>query len=305
MNAHRVPLLCLIDLPAEAVSALRERYELLRPEDGVPDSCRGIITGYGGKVDATLLARYPNIEIIACFTSGRDMVDTEAASRKGIDVVSNGAALAGSVADLAVALMLASARELPALDAHVRSGRWRERRYRPGILLSGQRLGVAGYGAIGQGIIRRAMAFGMEVATFTRRPPHDNFVRHFSDLKTMTTWANWLVLALPGDPSTDGIVNEDVLKALGPEGTLINIGRGSLVDEAALIRMLETGGIRGAALDVFEDEPTPNPAFAKLANVILSPHQGANTSAALSLRSKALREMLDDKFQDAAGKQNC
>ncbi|MGV0912175.1 NAD(P)-dependent oxidoreductase [Martelella sp. FOR1707] len=304
MSATRVPLLCLIDLPAEAVSALRERYELLQPEDGAFDRCRGIVTGYGGKVDAALLTRCPSIEIIACFTSGRDMVDTGAASRKGIDVVSNGAALAGSVADLALALMLASARELPALDAHVRSGRWREKRYRPGILLSGQRLGVAGYGAIGQGIVNRAMAFGMKTATFTRRPPCDNAVRHFSDLKVMASWADWLVLALPGGPSTDGIVNEDVLKALGTDGTLINVGRGSLVDEAALIGMLETGQIRGAALDVFEDEPTPNPAFAKLENVILSPHQGANTSAALSLRSQALREMLDNKFHDAAGKQN-
>lgn len=151
MSVSRLPLLCLVDLPAEAASVLRERYELLRPEDDASDSCRGIVTGYGGTVDEALLARYPNIEIIACFTSGRDMVDTEAASRKGIDVVSNGAALAGSVADLALALILASARELPALDAHVRSGCWREKRYRAGILLSGQRLGVAGHGAIGRG----------------------------------------------------------------------------------------------------------------------------------------------------------
>lgn len=300
-----INLLSLIDLPESAWAALPNAFRLDRAErkssgDWVlpksPEIYRGIVTGYQGSVNATLLEQLPNLEFIACFTSGRDMVDLEAAAAYGITVVSNNAALADSVADHAFALLLGLARDIPGCDKHVRSGVWHRRRHTPGSLLMDKKLGIAGYGVIGQGVARRASAFGMNVGVFSRRDPEISEQKFFSNLGELSEWADWLVLALPGGKDTHNIVNSEVLCKLGPYGRIVNVGRGTLIDETAMISALQNGIIAGAALDVFISEPNPAPELLNLPNVLLSPHQASNTLEAEIFRSTAFADILSTHF---------
>lgn len=301
----RIPLLCLIELPPQARVLLERDFELKRPAaDGlVPSqmsaelaSCRGIVTGYRGRVEADLIGALPALELIACFTAGRDMVDSTAAAARGVAIWSNGAALAESVADLALALILALARDVRGADQHVRSGAWVHARFPSGALLSGARIGIAGYGMIGQGIARRARGFGMEIGCFSRSAPDETELNVFPDIGSLAKWADWLVLALPGTPETHHLIGADVLAQLGAQGRLVNVARGSIVDEAALVAALRNRVIAGAALDVFSNEPNPDRELLAQDNLLLSPHQGSNTHEALAHRSEALAAKLRDFF---------
>lgn len=242
--------------------------------DQVGPRIRGIA---GGKVSAALMARLPALEIIANSGVGVDSIDLDAARARGIRVTNTPGVLDDAVAELTIGLMLALARRLVETDAFVRAGRWAAGQFPPTTQLAGSTLGLLGLGRIGSGIAARAAAMKMRVLYHSRSPKPDQPYEYCGDILDLARRADWLVVILPGGAATEGIVSRAVLEALGPEGHLVNVGRGSMVDEDALIEMLADGRLGGAALDVFRGEPNINPALQQSDRVVLSPHQGSRT----------------------------
>ena len=217
-----------------------------------------------------------------------DLVDMEVVRQRGIRLASGQGANASCVAEHAFALLLGIVRELPRLHAHVVAGKWRPDGTRRQI--SGKRLGIIGLGAIGLAVARMAEGFRMEVGYTTRRPRPERAYRHFADVRELAAFANVLVVACPGGSATSHMVDASVLSALGPSGYLVNVARGSVVDTAALIGALRSGGIAGAALDVFDDEPNVPAGLRELPNVLLTPHVAGNSlesRAAMFARARA------------------
>jgi lactate dehydrogenase-like 2-hydroxyacid dehydrogenase len=231
-----------------------------------------------GRCPVALMDALPKLEIVASFGVGYDGIDTGAAKARGIKVTNTPDVLNDCVAEVTLGLMLALAHRLPQADRYVREGRWeREGNYALTGELTGRRAGILGLGRIGKEIARRLQAFKMEVVYHGRnRQPHEPYPYH-ADLEAMAAYVDWLVVIAPGSPATQGIVSRRVMEALGPEGNLVNVARGSLVDEPAMIELLGSGRLGGAALDVFADEPRVPEALKALDNVVLCPHQGSAT----------------------------
>ena len=236
------------------------------------------VAGSGdSRVSRELIARLPALEIISVFGVGYDGVDVAAAKERGVMVTHTPNVLNDDVADLALGLMLSAARQLPAADRYVREGRWLSGPMPLARKMSGARVGIVGMGRIGQAIAQRAQAFGMSIAYTARSARAGLPWRYEADLKTLAADSDFLVLITPGGAGTRHLVNAEVLQALGPKGILVNVARGSVVDEAALIDALERGVIGGAALDVFEDEPRVPDRLKALPHVVLVPHIGSAT----------------------------
>jgi lactate dehydrogenase-like 2-hydroxyacid dehydrogenase len=229
-------------------------------------------------VKADLIAALPNLEIIAHFGVGYDAVDTVAAKARGIRVTNTPDVLNDAVAELAIGMMIGLARRIPWGDRFVREGRWIEKNGVPLFQeLNGKTLGIVGLGRIGKEIATRAQAMKMRVVYHGRRKQANVPYQYYASLLDMARDVDWLLLIAPGGKQTQGMVSREVLEALGPEGMLLNIARGSLVDEPAMIELLSTGKLGGAALDVFVEEPKVPEALRKLENVLLQPHQGSGT----------------------------
>ena len=236
------------------------------------------VAGSGdSKVSAELMAQLPALELISIMGVGYDGVDVAAAKARGVTVTHTPNVLNDDVADLAIGLMLCAARQLPAAERYVRSGQWLKGPMPLARKMSGARLGLVGMGRIGQAIAQRAQAFGMQIAYHTRSPKAGVPYAHHADLLSLARDSDFLVLITPGGAGTRHLVNAQVLQALGPKGILVNVARGSVVDEAALIDALEGGVIGGAALDVFEDEPRVPQRLMDLPQVVLVPHIGSAT----------------------------
>jgi lactate dehydrogenase-like 2-hydroxyacid dehydrogenase len=236
------------------------------------------VAGSGdSKVSAELMAQLPALELISIMGVGYDGVDVAAAKARGVMVTHTPNVLNDDVADLAISLMLCAARQLPAADRFVRSGQWLKGPMPLARKMSGARLGLVGMGRIGQAIAQRAQAFGMQIAYHTRSPKAGVPYAYHADLLSLARDSDFLVLITPGGAGTRHLVNAQVLQALGPKGILVNVARGSVVDEAALIEALEGGVIGGAALDVFEDEPRVPQRLMDLPQVVLVPHIGSAT----------------------------
>jgi lactate dehydrogenase-like 2-hydroxyacid dehydrogenase len=250
----------------------------------------------GGEVDAALMQRLPRLEIIANFGVGYDTIDTKAAKARNIRVTNTPDVLNDAVAEIAIGLMVSLARRLPQADRYVRQGKWPSGAFPFQVELNGRTVGILGLGRIGKEIAVRAQAMKMRVVYHGRhRQPDVPFV-YYDNLFDMARDVDWLVVIAPGGQSTKGIVSRQVLEALGPEGYLVNLARGSLVDEPALIELLQSGGLGGAALDVFADEPNVPPAFFALDNVVLSPHQGSATRQTRDKMGQLLVSNLDAWF---------
>lgn len=300
-----IELLALIKIPSPAAERIAEHFTVHQlPEEGEARSAmlaevgpriRGIVTGSRGYVREELLEQLPALDIIACYTAGVDPIDVEAVKRRGIALFNNSAALNDTVADLALALLLGIARDITGADAHVRANLWPERRYRPGNLLRGRKVGIVGLGGIGLQIAHRCAAFGMEVAYYGPRPKDVDY-RYEADLLELAKWSDTLMLSCPGGPETQNIINADVLAALGSGGWLVNVARGSVVDEAALIAALQNGTIERAGLDVFADEPRVPAELMQIDRVLLSPHQGSSSVEVLPLRAEIILGQLRDHF---------
>jgi len=230
-----------------------------------------------GKAPREVIAALPKLEVISSFGVGYDGVDVAACRDHGVRLTNTPDVLNDAVAELTLGLMIALCRRIPQADFHVREGLWLEGAYPLTAELTGKRVGILGLGRIGKEIARRCQAFKMRVAYHGRNEqPHEPF-EYYADLEAMARDVDWLVIIAPGGAATSGIVSRKVLAALGPKGCLVNIARGSLVDEPALIEMLQSGALGGAALDVFADEPRVPEVLFGLDNVVLSPHQGSAT----------------------------
>ncbi len=230
-----------------------------------------------GKADAALIAALPKLEIISSFGVGYDGVDTAAAKARNVRVTNTPNVLNDAVAEITLGLMIALARRIPQADQYVRTGQWLKGNYGLFGELNGKTVGILGLGRIGKEIATRCQAMRMRVVYHGRRRQPDEPYIYYDDLAEMARDVDWLVVIAPGGKGTDGIVSRAVLEALGPQGYFVNMARGSLVDEPALVDLLVNGGLGGAALDVFDKEPqVPEELFA-LDNVVLSPHQGSAT----------------------------
>ncbi|MEO1458068.1 MAG: 2-hydroxyacid dehydrogenase [Pseudomonadota bacterium] len=217
------------------------------------------------------------LEIIASYGVGYDAIDIPACKARGVRVSNTPDVLNDAVAEMTLGLMIALCRRIPQADRFVREGRWLAGGYPLTAELTGKTVGILGLGRIGKEIARRAEVFRMRVVYCGRTEQAFQPYQYYADLEAMARAADWLVVIAPGSAETKGIVSRRVLEALGPEGCLVNVARGSLVDEAAMLELLQSGELGGAALDVFEDEPRMAEAFWALENVVLSPHQGSAT----------------------------
>ena len=245
--------------------------------DSVGPKVRAVATDGHRGCPPEIMDKLPNLEIIASYGVGYDAIDTEACRARGVRVTNTPDVLNDAVAELAIGLMVALCRRIPQADVHVREGWWREGGYPLTGELTGARVGILGLGRIGKEIARRCQVMKMRVAYHGRREqPHEPF-EYYADLVAMARDVDWLVVIAPGSAETKGIVSRAVLEALGPEGNLVNVARGTLVDEEAMVEMLQSGALGGAALDVFVDEPNVPEALLGLDNVVLSPHQGSAT----------------------------
>lgn len=241
----------------------------------------------------------PALEIIAIVGAGFEGVDLAAARERGIVVTYGLGVNAPWVAEHAWALLLAAVRQVPRRDRGVREGRWHAIR---GLASSvhGRKLGIFGMGHIGLEIARRGLAFGMEVAYCNRAPREDSELRFFARLADLAQWCDMLMVAAPGGPATYHAVNADVLAALGPDGYLVNVARGTIVDSAALIAALRDGRIAGAGLDVIEGEPAVPPEIVADDRVVLSPHIGGLAVDAIPALMRRVRANLDAHFAGEA-----
>ena len=245
---------------------------------GLPKGIRFVATGGSAGCSREIIEALPDLEIISSFGVGYDAVDVAAAKEHDVRVTNTPDVLNDCVAEVTLALMLALAHRVPEADRYVREGRWESEGSFPLTAeLTGRSVGILGLGRIGKTIARLAQAFQMQVVYHGRtEQPHQPFPYH-ADLVAMAREVDWLVLIAPSTPETRGIVNRDVLEALGSEGRLVNVARGDLVDQETLIEMLSSGAIAGAALDVFAQEPHVPEALRELDNVVLLPHVGSAT----------------------------
>jgi lactate dehydrogenase-like 2-hydroxyacid dehydrogenase len=247
-----------------------------------------ILASHGGEIravatrgretcDGLLLARLPKLEIISNFGVGYDSIDVPAAAARRIVVTNTPDVLNEEVADFTVGLLLSTIRELPQADAYVRAGAWLERPYRLTQSLRDRSIGLVGMGRIGRAIAQRLAAFDVPIAYTTRRPQPDLPWRHVPALLDLAHAVDTLIIIVPGGPETRHLIDATVLQALGPRGILINVARGSVVDQAALIAALRDGTIFGAGLDVFADEPRVPQQLIEAQNTVLLPHIGSGT----------------------------
>jgi lactate dehydrogenase-like 2-hydroxyacid dehydrogenase len=218
------------------------------------------------------------LEIVAVFGVGYDGVDARAAHARGVNVTHTPDVLTDDVADFAFAQMLAAGRHLLQADAFVRRGDWPRGPHPFTTRVSGATLGIIGLGRIGQAIARRAEGFGMTIAYTGRGIKHDVPYPFHDNVTALAQAADFLVVCAPGGAGTKHLIDQAVLSALGPNGYLINVGRGSLVDPVALAQALSSGTIAGAALDVFEDEPNVDEVLLKAPNLLLTPHMASATA---------------------------
>jgi lactate dehydrogenase-like 2-hydroxyacid dehydrogenase len=253
---------------------------------------RGIATEANRGADRPLIAALPQLEVIAVFGVGTDFIDLAAARERNVAVTNTPGILTDEVADLAIGLMLASARQIPFADRYVRDGTWGSKGPIPlGRSVGGKTMGVLGLGGIGRAIADRGAAFRMRVIYSGPRCKPDAPYEYVADPIELAHRSDYLMVACKGGPETRHLVSAAVIEALGPRGTLVNVARGSVVDEPALIKALAEGRLGHAALDVFESEPNPSPELLRLSNLIVQPHHG---SATIETRTAIGRLMIDN-----------
>jgi lactate dehydrogenase-like 2-hydroxyacid dehydrogenase len=239
---------------------------------------RALATDAFTRADAALMAACPRLELVAHFGVGYDSVDVGYLRSRGIALTNTPDVLTDDVADLAIALMLAVFRRIPQADRFVRDGRWAGGAFPLARKLTGSRLGICGLGRIGAAVARRAAGFELEIGYHGRRRQPERPWRYFASLEALAGWSDVLVLTVPETTETLGLVDARILAALGPQGVLVNVARGRIVNEPALVEALAGGRLGGAGLDVFAREPEVPAALLGLDNVVLLPHLGSATT---------------------------
>jgi len=247
-------------------------------------------------IPADVLAALPNLKMISCFGVGYDAIDLETTRARGIAVTNCPNINHEDVADVAFGLIISCVRNIAAGDRLVRAGGWSgPLAFPPPKRLSARKIGIVGLGAIGDAVARRAAVFGMEIAWTGPRPKPAPW-RHEPSLHALASWCDVLVMTLRPDPGTENMVDAAILDALGPEGVIVNVARGSVIDEDALIAALKAGRIGGAGLDVFETEPTPPARWTDVPNLTLTPHLGGGTRDAIMESALLVLENLRRHF---------
>lgn len=255
-----------------------------------------LTTRAGSGADAAMLEAMPALRVISSFGVGLDKLDLDTARRRGIAVGYTPDVLNDCVADTAFALLMDVSRRISAADRFVRRGEWPKGPFPLATRVSGKRLGIVGMGRIGRVIAHRASGFDMEIRYHSRQQAEDVAYGYEPSLEALARWADYLVVATAGGPSTRHLVSAAILEALGPRGFLINIARGTVVDEAALVDALVHRRIAGAGLDVFEDEPNVPPALFNLDNVVLLPHIASATHETREAMAELVFENLQQFF---------
>lgn len=279
---HRTPVALLGAIPADIETALRRTFNLIDKgalaalaERERQSITRGVTSAMGGVSDE-MLEDLPGLVTIASAGAGMDKFDLPRLSARGIDVHPTPGVMTEDTAEFAIGLVFALLRNIVSNDSFVRRGDWAATRAPLGQRISGRKIGIVGLGRIGSRIAGKLSALGCEIS-YSGPSEKDVPWRYEPALVDLARVADVLILSCAGGKATRGIVNSTVLGLLGPEGYLVSVSRGSVVDEAALIAALESSKIAGAALDVFENEPTPNPRFMELRNCILQPHAAVFT----------------------------
>lgn len=294
-GSEKVTALVLVFLSEEHRTLVAEHFDMIyapnehlgadRTNGAAQIAARGsdiriVLTNGTNGLLAEEIDALPNLELICTLGVGYENVALSHARARGIPIANAANTNADCVADHAMMLLLAAIRRLPFLERSVRNGLYRDDIPRPPHV-SGRRIGIVGMGAIGQDVAVRAEGFRMEVGYLTRRPRPDLSYRYFDNVLGLADWADFLVVAAPGGKETFHMVNAQVLDALGPQGVLVNVARGSLVDTAALADALRERRIMAAAIDVYEGEPTAPPALLELDNAIITPHVGGISPQAI------------------------
>ncbi len=286
-NTEKPCVLLIEPIPSWIVDRARDCFDLIvlpheseRPTDflRIVDRIQGIAMPGFAKVDAAMMALMPNLQIVACFGVGFDGVDVGHTKKYGIAVTNTPDVLTDCVADLGMALTLACLRKIVEGDRYVRAGRWASE----GIMdltnsPRGRRMGIVGLGRIGLALAKRAEVFGMGIAYHNRSKRDDVPYPYYASATALAGACDVLMLTCPGGEATKNLIDGEVLAALGADGYLINIARGSVVDEAILVQALSDHTIAGAGLDIFAGEPNVPEALFALENVVLQPHQASAT----------------------------
>jgi len=260
---------------------------------------RGLARGGHAHIGRSLIERLPALEIIASFGVGYDGIDVAAAAARGVIVTNTPDVLTEEVADTALGLLLMTVRELSAAERYLRAGRWAaEGAYPLSASLRDRTVGICGLGRIGMAIARRLDAMHVPVVYHSRRARADVPYRHYDNLRAMAADVDILLVVVPGTAETKHLVDAGVLEALGPDGILVNVGRGSVVDEAALVRALKTGTIRAAGLDVFANEPHVPAELMALPNAVLLPHVGSASVRTRTAMGQLVVDNLTSWFQN-------
>lgn len=231
----------------------------------------------GADVSEKMMEQMPNLKMISSFGVGYDSIDVVAAKRRGIYVTNTPNVLNDAMAEITIGLMIALSRNLVLADKYVRAGKWQENNFPLQSELTGKTVGIVGLGRIGKEIALRAQAMKMRVIYCGRTKQVGQPYAYYSDVRDLAQNSDWLIIITTGGEATSHLINADVIKALGPKGYLVNMARGSVVDQDALIWALQKDELAGAALDVFADEPHVPDALLAMDKVILSPHQGSAT----------------------------
>lgn len=305
-----IDVLALVRVPPDRHAALTAANYVVREAARYPDrldairdggaSIRAVLTNGRGGLSADEMALLPGLELICATGAGYEAVDMDAARERGIAVANCPGTNAAAVADSAMMLLLASTRHLLAADRFVRSGGWQDQWRVETPRIFGKRLGILGLGRIGSQIAQRAAGgFAMEIAYHNRKPVAGSSYRYFDRVTDLAAWADFLVVAAPGGAGTKHLVNRAVLEALGPAGHLVNVGRGTIVDTAAVLDALRAKTIGGVALDVLEGEPS-YPAFARdlldYPNATVTPHCAGRAPESRAAATALIVQILDAHF---------
>ena len=303
---QKIDLMVVLEMPEYSRSHLAEKYQVhywpdtdthnQRLDDPLLKQIRAVQTNGSYGLKRPMIEAMPNLEIICAVGAGYEGIDLAAARERGIVVTHNPGANADTVADQAWALLLGTVRRVAVSDAGVKAGRWDEVRVEmPGV--HGKKLGIFGLGHIGSAVAKRgAGGFGMEVGYFGRHRKPDSPHRYFDKLGDLAAWCDILVICAPSEKSTYHAVNREILAQLGPEGFVINVSRGALLDRDALVEALRSRQIAGAGLDVIEGEPAVPEGFKTLDTLVLSPHVGGFSPEAIRSMIHRVRDNLDAHF---------
>jgi len=292
----RQPILVIAPVPPDLREALGRTYDLIDDFDLETDARKTaevVLTTSMAGASRERLQAMTGARLLACNGAGLDRIDLDAAREQNIAVRNTPGVVTDDTADMAIGLIYAVARNIVAADAFVRQGKWASGRMAPSRRVVGKRVGIVGLGRIGRAIADRLNGAGLQVAYAGPRRKPESPYGYFATVRDLAEASDFLVLSCPGGEATRGIVDADVLRALGPDGVLINVSRGSVVDEPALIAALQDGTIAGAGLDVFSTEPEPDARFMTMANVVLQPHSASITRETRQAMIAMIKDAID------------